>query len=898
MLPAIGQELPHILNFDRTSYAAQNQNWAIAQSPNGSMYFANNAGLLEFDGARWRTFPLPDRQVVRAVAFQHDRIFVGGFAEFGYFEYDRQLKWRYHSLSHNLQGDLVRKEEIWHILAGPDAVYFQSFSSIYKFDGKQLAQVETPSNLMFLQATDGRLVFQGIGRGLYELLPEGGFRLLDGSQVLANFIVAFILPGRDGELFVGTKNNGVFLCKNGSCQPWANPLNDYLKPRQLNKAVRLPGGGLALGTVLDGVFVLDSLETLRFHLNQENGLQDNTVLSLFADCSGNLWVGLDKGIDLLELNSPLSFFNDRSGKVGAVFTAALFEGRLYIGTNHGVFQKPWLTKSGTAQFELVPGTQGQVWELQKLGGQLLCGHNDGSFLIKNNQATKISDVTGGWTTLPAPGKANALIQGTYTGLVVFQKNQLGNWAFSHRVEGFLEPVKQMRFDASGALWLAHPNKGIWRLRLSDDLRRVVEIRQFTPADGLPSVFKPRLLERDGRICVQLDTSFFQVENDRLVRAVHPFFAEGKILSPTSGENFCVLPEEVVDYSAGPAHRLTLPLALVPEYENIVSLAPGLLLFCLENGFALWNKNQKQTMPSSCHFDLKISAVEILTTPPQWFYPGSDTKRLELAASQNNLRLYRTGGSLAQIADACWEKDGTVISCGKTDAIELTGLGSGSHQLKLTSANGKVAEIFTIYIKPPWWRSWWALLLWFFAFMGLLFLVEKFNRRRLAKQLELLQIEKERELTAQRMEAERQRLQSEVDNKNRELSNATMNLIRKNEALLSLKSELEKTELPSQESDRLDRHIEAHLSGDKDWELFEAAFNQVHDAFFKKLKTQYPDLTTGDLRLAAFLKLNLSSKEVASLLGLSVRGVENKRYRLRKKMGLTESDNLTETLMGI
>ncbi|MBI1225361.1 MAG: hypothetical protein GC192_09015 [Bacteroidetes bacterium] len=898
ILPATGQELPHIINFDRSSYGAQNQNWSIAQAPDGSIYFANNAGLLEFDGARWRSFQLPDRQVVRAVAYQNERVFVGGFAEFGYFEPDPMTKWRYHSLSLNLNSDLVRKEEIWHILATPDAVYFQSFSSIYKFDGKQVEQVETPSNLMFLQEAREQLVFQGISRGLYELLPDGGFRLLDGSQALANFIVAFILPGKGGDLFVGTKNNGVFICKNGACRPWANPLNEYLKAHQLNKAALLPDGGLALGTVLDGVFLLDSLENLRYHLNQENGLQDNTILSMFADCSGNLWLGLDKGIDLLELNSPLTFFNDRSGKVGAVFTAALFEGKLFIGTNHGVFQKPWRLEPGNTPFELVPGTQGQVWELQTLGDQLLCGHNEGSFLIKNNRATKISDVTGGWTTQPVPGNPSAMIQGTYTGLIVFLKNQLGEWAFSHRVEGFLEPVKQIQFDANGSLWLAHPNRGIWRVRLSEDLRRIVEIRQFTTADGLPSVFKPRLLDWNGQICAQLDTAFFRVDNDHLVEMTHPFLGEGKVFALPNGESYSVLPAAVIDFSTGLEQGWTLPLTLVPGYENIVSLTQDIQLFCLENGFALLNKKQVPTSKQNCDFALKISAVEILTNPPQWFYPGKETKRMELLAGHNNIRIYRTGGSLAQISDACWVRNGNVLNCGKTDAIELTGLSSGTHLIKLESSNGAVSENFGIYIRPPWWRAWWALLLWFICLIGVFFLVENYNRKRLAKQLALLQKEKERELAAERMAAERQRLQSEVDNKNRELSNATLNLIRKNEALLSLKSELEKTELPQKESDRIDRHIEAHLSGDKDWELFEAAFNQVHDAFFKKLKNQYPELTTGDLRLAAFLKLNLSSKEIASLLGLSVRGVENKRYRLRKKMALNEADNLTEVLMSI
>ncbi|MBK6995650.1 MAG: hypothetical protein IPH31_12245 [Lewinellaceae bacterium] len=87
-----------------------------------------------------------------------------------------------------------------------------------------------------------------------------------------------------------------------------------------------------------------------------------------------------------------------------------------------------------------------------------------------------------------------------------------------------------------------------------------------------------------------------------------------------------------------------------------------------------------------------------------------------------------------------------------------------------------------------------------------------------------------------------------------------------------------------------------MESDHDWEIFEESFNRVHDDFFKRLMHDFPDLTPGDLRLAGYLKMNLSSKEIAPLLNISIRGIENKRYRLRKKLGLSEEANLTEFIM--
>lgn len=91
-------------------------------------------------------------------------------------------------------------------------------------------------------------------------------------------------------------------------------------------------------------------------------------------------------------------------------------------------------------------------------------------------------------------------------------------------------------------------------------------------------------------------------------------------------------------------------------------------------------------------------------------------------------------------------------------------------------------------------------------------------------------------------------------------------------------------------------IEQNISSHDDWQLFETNFEQAHEQFLKKIKDDYPDLTGKDLRLCAYLRMNLSSKEIAPLLGISVRGVENHRYRLRRKMGMEHDDTLIDLIL--
>jgi DNA-binding CsgD family transcriptional regulator len=159
-------------------------------------------------------------------------------------------------------------------------------------------------------------------------------------------------------------------------------------------------------------------------------------------------------------------------------------------------------------------------------------------------------------------------------------------------------------------------------------------------------------------------------------------------------------------------------------------------------------------------------------------------------------------------------------------------------------------------------------------------------------------EKERELIQLRNE----KLQADLTFKSKELANSTMSIIKKNEFLMDLKEMLYKqkeqlgSRYPDKYYDNLVRKIDDNMSSQDDWKVFDTNFERAHEQFIQKLKDNYPDLTPGDLRLCAFLRMNLSSKEIAPLLGISVRGVENHRYRLRKKLNLDADSNLTEFII--
>lgn len=885
------QEVPLIRRFPPKVYGGQNQNWSLTQSPAGWIYAGNNSGVLAFDGARWRLYSLPEGQTVRAVAAAPDgRIFCGGFAEFGYWQADSTGHMTYCTLSKNVRADHIDREEIWHILVTEQFVLFQSFSTLYKYDYRHTPVVlRPPGAIMFAQQVHGRVLLPVIGRGLYELLPDHTFRFISGSEPLANAIVQFLVPGPEGAIWAGTADAGIFELRKGTCRPWAHPLNAVFKKSQLNKAVSLRDGGWAIGTILQGVYVLDKKQNLRFHLHRENGLQNNTVLALLNDRSGHLWIGLDRGLDLVALQNPIVFYTDLVGRIGSVYAAAQWQGRLYLGTNQGLFAQ----KNGS--FQLVEGTQGQVWELLVAAGELLCGHNSGTFAVRGETALRLSEITGGWCTIAVPNRSDLLLQSTYTGLVLYERPPQGSWRVLSRIEGFSEPLRKIAFDSAGSLWGVHPNRGLYRLRLSTDLRQVLEYRLFRQGDaGLPFDYALDLTRIGKQLVLNAQMVPLAIRDSAGHTVFQPLASSGlrqKWLCDTGNGFLYTDGNSVVWQTTESAY--TIAVALVPGYERAEQLRPGEYLFCLEDGYARLHLQQ-------------LAAYRPEPAPVQLQYVETTRRRLpayspelQLSYAENDLTVVLGAPAFEHPPRFRWRLEGpsaAAASWQEKAEITLDNLEPGAYTLHIETDTGGAPAVLTFHVQPPWYRTRWAFGAYALLLLSALFFFEKISQNRLRRQRERLEAEKQQELANQRLAAERERFSLELANKNRELSNAALSLVRKNEVLLHLREQLHQSANDPNALRKLIREIDRHLDSEHDWALFEAAFNEVHDDFFRRLMTAYPQLTPGDLRLAAYLKLNLSSKEIAPLLNISVRGVENKRYRLRRKLGLPEEANLTEFIL--
>jgi len=926
----LAQETPPLVNYPSSSYKAHNQNWDIDHGKNDIMYAANSDGLLEFDGASWKVHTLPDGQIVRTILYdetdvnlpggkvynrntrREQRIYAGGYSEFGYWKKEPDGQLKYYSLSKNAHFASLKTEEIWHILKTPKYIYFQSFSSIYRYDGKNLTEINASGNFMFLRYVQNRILIQIIGKGLFELKDER-FVPLKGTNDLAPAIVSSVLPFSNGQLLITTTKHGIFLWKNGILSSWNIPLSEELKTNIINRAIVLSqDSSLAFGTIQNGVYILSKNGNLKYRFNKETGLQNNTVLALAEDSRKQLWIGLDQGIDLIKMSSPVISYQTNDNPLGSTYAAALWHGKLYIGSNKGVFVKKWLSSE---PFSPVPGLEGQTWNLKVISNQLLCGHNDGTYRIEENGITKISGINGGWIMVPIKtGNDTLLLQGAYNGLHVYKKDKQHLWTYAYAVKGVLPiPVRQIIRDKDGSFWLGHAYKGLFKAKLTTQLDSALQWKEYKAPQDLPGEFSVELGLWQNRIYVHSAGRFLEPDATGKLKPSKDLFRiedeePFKLRTGISQDWFKVYINRVTYYSGNKLR--SLPLTLVRNSETIIPISGEYYFFCLDNGYALYNRLSDKSSMETSAFPMIRKVANLRNLNETFSISGSPVLRSDVRSIRIMFALpvygqhvqykYRLKGLTDQWSE--WTEQ---------NFVEFTNLESANYRFELkTSLNDKTAS-YNFSIEPYWRETLFARFLLaltlIVAFFGLIIYQEK----RLARHRDKLIREQEEKLRQQRLSSERQimqiqneKLQSEIQNKSQQLSNVAINVVRKNEILEEIRDELKQVkaemgqQLPNIHYQKLLHSIERNVAGKDDWVLFEQNFDEVHEQFFKRLRSICPSVSPSELRLAACLRMNLSTKEMAPVLGISIRGVEIKRYRLRKKLGLSIDANLVQYMMDI
>lgn len=918
---------PIVRNYSVSDYNAGIQNWSIVQDERGVMYFGNNKGLLEFDGNAWKLHQLPSKGIIRSIYLSEDgRIYVGSYEEFGYFVRTSFNSLEYHSLKSEVKDFTFHNDEIWNIVSVQGEIVFQSFGSLFFYNGSSVEGTrlkKLPLNLfqvgnMFYsqQINGGLCIFTG--RKFEELIPR---QMLGNSDVVAG------LPYGDAVLMF-TRNKGGYLYQNGEVRKWQTECDDLFEKYTINRAVLTKDSCYVIGTISNGIYALDMEGRLLWKLNTDNKLQNNTVLGISCDTNNNIWAALDEGIAYIHSNSLIYYYEPSHRKIGMVYDVLMKENEAYVASNQGLY----LLKDGRT--ELVPGLEEQAWFVDEWGKQIFCGHNKGTFLISGLQSKIVSEIKGGMCLKKIELKEKEqsfLLEGTYALLNLYMKEASGEYHFTHSLRGFSHMIRNIEVDHRGNIWAKHLRNGLYRFQVSQDLKRVENVKKYDRLGDVQGA-SFALFKINGRIIFSNGEAFYTFEdmNDSIVpyETMNEQLSELKDINAVShanGNAYWFVGSEIVylvKCEMNTFHiQQRIPYSLfdgmtVEERASVsYDKRNGCSYLCLNNAIARIEADSTTLFRPHVRRSLWISGMRVTEElTGEWkvlaVHPG-----IEVESKFNSVSFslcypvyddytYKVRYKLEGFSDQ-W------VSGGRNLQRKYTRLPYGRYvfRAEVYNAYGVLAATeLPFEVLRPWYLSYWAI--GSYVFVGLLllalmqYLVYHSVKRKKDRIIEQQRVAHQTEIELQEkkiIELEKEQLEADLRFKSKELSSVVMTNIAHQEFLSSLKEEIQQQKLSGQYTRRnLDKLLTLvnnnMVSDEENWTMFQANFDRIHENFFRNLKLQYADLTSGDLRFCALLRLNMPTKEIAKLLNISTRGVDAARYRLRKKFNLLPEESLTDFLI--
>jgi DNA-binding CsgD family transcriptional regulator len=937
----LGQEkvigIPEIRNYKKADYKGDPQNWQIAQDKNGNLYFANNKGLFQYDGSSWRNYTLPNSDLIRSFKIDKSgKIFVGGSNEFGFFKPNSKGKMEYFSLykSINKKGgkpiNIVWKTHLFN-----DEVIFQSFLAAYSYKKNKLTMLVPPSRFQFSFQVNNRLYFQDNKMGILEykngkFFPQEGTTSLNGDEIWA----MFSMP--NNKLLIATLNSGLYLYDFKKVIPWDTEANTFIKKNVCLGGVSFKNKFIVLNSSLNGIIIFDKTGKIVQHINHEKGIQNNTVLASFIDNKNNLWLGLNNGISFINENSPITHMSYSYG-LSTVYASASYKENIYVATDKGLYYHSLKNIYKGEPFKIVEGTSGQTWSVQVIDNQLLCGSNKGVLIIDNGKIVKKINSLGHLFFKKIPNKPNFMIGTNYNGFGIFKK-VLNNWEFVNQIEGISGYPYSFEID-NKYIWYKMDNL-IYRLTLSGDMNKFENIKTFKSLSNSDKVIGS-VQSINNVINFQTNNHFYNyslenelfIENKKLtnlfknipkIKSLHED-ANGNLWYVFNESLGVLMKEQSDSYKSVIAPFSNFTGNLVSNFLSINTLNPENIFIGLTDGLAHYNPKRNinySNKPKAIIRSFIHSGDTLILNNGQ-----NKIDKYKLPYKFNNVRFTFSSPTYENLENVEFsflleDFDTKWSNWSNTSIKEYTNLREGNYKMKLKVRNSygvKPEETsFLFTISPPWYRHFLA----YFIYIVLVILIVYYIRERVKIKIRKnkyyqtieqrrLYLEKETKIRQEQYELEKEienlkneKLKEKMHIKDKDLVNNSLQIAKSNKILNGIINKLKDINEDAFEEStklkftKLKRSIAKEVSTDNNWGNLEKHIKNVHFDFLKRLKEKHPKISPRELDLSTFLLINMSTKELAEVMNISIGGVEVARYRLRKKLELNDKENLNSYLMSI
>lgn len=849
-----------------------------------------------------------------------NRLYVGSQGDFGYFEDN----WQYTSLVSKIARQYADFDEVWNVLLFESKVYFCTFRGIYVYDGNTVSVVSRPGGFNRSFLAGARLFTQSPAGALFEVKDKDLIAIPQKDHT--NQIVAGLIKNELGYLCVYNSGKIEGLQASATSQNYA-PLTELLSGKYVNHVLQISDGRLVVSTQRAGLFIHNLRSGTTEHISVADGLISNACLKTYQDHTGNLWVGMQNGIALIDINSPLRLLNRDIDLQGSGYEAFDKDDGSYYTTSNGIYFLP----KNADKCIFLTGTEGPAYGLQMIGKKLYAGHHTGLFLLEGGKALRHTTCDGLWQIKQLQSNPEFAIGGTYSGLLLFQFDKKGELSVVQKVDGFKESSRFFEEDRKGRLWVGQYYKGLYRLTLNRSLTVATVKKISTEQLALEQYLV--LSKIDDELYVSTVNGIFKLDqiSDQIV--------ESAIFSKTVGQqwvyqfaqdhskNVYVHSENKLgmfkQVSIGKYVYLPTSLFQLRQFFNndLLHVSTNVhhgVMFNANEGFIYYNPDlEEQVSVTEAPLVSRVYSVaedSVLYERKPFEARGEKMAAIQISEGTKVLQLTIESFKFKDVSNqqfrfflkgfdevyGAWSTSGTK---------EYTNLKPGNYTFiaQTVDPRGEIitSQALEIQVAPLFYKSNVAKALYFILSILILYQIYRQQRQYYRRKQKRLEQVKQTELAAKQQELQdlkEEQIKRELSHVNNLLAASTMNLVVKNEFMENIKEEIRQAKATDKVQDqqkaleRIIKEIDTTLKVQEDWQQFEHHFDRVHGDFLKRLTAQFSDLTPGEQKLCAFLRLNMDTKEIANLMTISPRGVEIARYRLRKKFKLETHQNLAKFIL--
>ncbi len=751
-------------NYSYEEYEHQPQNWGMVQAPNGILYFANQGGVLEYDGETWRVIRLPNDATVRSIAIDRvGTVYVGGTNDFGYLVPDSVGRLQYASLRNKIKEDIANFSTVWSTHSTPKGIYFRTPYYLFRWDGSAIHTQTFKSPIVGMFQVGKELYIQKAWLGLFKMTGDKFIPITGGDVLKQIRKIVMVAPFDKRQLLICTKTKGFFLYDGKTVSPFhVSPAVAHFGGNSIQHGIRLDSGDYAFGTQKAGMFVMNKFGELQYAMGQNAGLQDNYVKAVFPDQQKNLWLCLINGISKIEHESPFQIYDKRAGLKSFVLCMSRIKETFYVGTYDGVY-----IRDENSQFKNLPGLSTACWSLLAVEDGVLAATSRGVYFWQGQNWSALHQSPS--YRLTASRKRPGIIWvGAKEGLKILSETKENNtpkWTVKH-FNGLTRenapPIMSIAEDAVGTLWLGTETGHVFHITLYDDITHG-KIVPYTQTHGIPP----------GQCVVSWSTDHIMLATTKGVMR-HDQNNQRFIPDQTLGERFQASPnappifrimtdrdQHIWLYSQSRSYQAIPPFGL--PHEIISALFLRIPLNAQVNG--LFDDPQKPITWLATHkglyaYDKKhkkawkhnYSALirQVMVNEKKLVYAGGRLPQPNQAPSPNPVFDYSERNLQFQCTATFYEAESQNRYRYLLDGYDnqwsgwmedrkrrYTNLDAGQYVFRVQARNvyehlGN-EDSFPFRVLPPWYFTWWALTFYIILFFFSVYMLIKWRAQKLVRE---------------------------------------------------------------------------------------------------------------------------------------------------------------------